>query len=90
MKAIKNRVLTMFKNQFDSGNTKNVIKDIVNLNGIIDEIDDYFHLAISCEQAQMKTNKIENFSEENLESFQSKMTEQKGSQDGTQFLIFKN
>ena len=76
----------MFKNDFESGNTGSIIKNIINVNEIIDQVDDYFHLAISCEQAQMKTNKIESFNDDDLESFESKMKEQ----DNTKFLIFKN
>lgn len=79
----------MFQNEFDSGNTDNIIKNITNVNEIIDQVDDYFHLAISCEQAQMKTNKIENFNDEDLESFKSFKSKMK-EQDHTSFLIFKN
>ena len=81
MKATRERVSIIFKNNFDSGKQQDIIKNIINVNKTIETIDNYSSLQISCEQAQMKTNKIIQLTEDEPSSKQ---------QDGTSFLIFKN
>ena len=81
MKAIRERVTIIFNNNFESGEQNDIIKNIVDVNRTIEAVDNYSSLQISCEQAQMKTNKIIQLTEEKPSSEQ---------QEGTSFLIFKN